>query len=289
MKYIKSPLNYTGGKFKILNSILPLLPYSINTFIDLFGGGFNVGINVNAEKIIYNDHNPFLKDMFLYFKENDLIIDEIKKTISEFKLSKTNKEGYLKLRERYNKDKSVSDLFVLTCYSFNHQIRFNSKHEFNTPFGKERSEYNNTIETNLKEFIKLLKSKNIEFCSGDFMSFKDYQFKKNDFVYCDPPYLITNASYNDGKRGFKDWGEKEEEELLSLLDDFDKRKINFMLSNVLEHQGRKNERLIEWSKNYNIKEIEKDYKNCNYHKKSKAADTQEVIIYNFKNNMLKLK
>ena len=281
MKYIKSPLNYTGGKFKILSSLLSVFPPDINTFVDLFGGGFNVGINVHAKKIIYNDHNPFLKDMFLYFKENDNIINEIKRTIEGFGLSKTNKDGYLKLRERYNKDKNASDLFVLTCYSFNHQIRFNSKHEFNTPFGKERSEYNKTIEANLTEFIEQLRSKHIEFYSKDFMFFKDFKLSENDFVYCDPPYLITNASYNDGKRGFKDWGEKEEEELLSLLDDFDKRRIKFMLSNVLEHSGRKNERLIEWSRKYNIKEIEKDYKNCNYHKKSKEPNSKEVVIYNF--------
>ena len=53
--YIKSPLNYTGGKYKLLKQIIPLLPDNINTFVDLFGGGFNVGINVKANKIIYND------------------------------------------------------------------------------------------------------------------------------------------------------------------------------------------------------------------------------------------
>lgn len=36
---IKSPLNYTGGKFKLLPQILPLFPNDINTFVDLFGGG----------------------------------------------------------------------------------------------------------------------------------------------------------------------------------------------------------------------------------------------------------
>lgn len=36
---IKSPLNYTGGKFKLLPQILPLFPNEINTFVDLFGGG----------------------------------------------------------------------------------------------------------------------------------------------------------------------------------------------------------------------------------------------------------
>ena len=281
MKYVKSPLNYTGGKYKILASILPKFPQNINTFVDLFGGGFNVGINVSAKNIIYNDHIPYLKDMFLYFKNNEDTINKIKEIISEFELSETNKEGYIRLRERYNREKSILDLFTLTCYSFNHQIRFNSKHEFNTPFGKNRSSYNSKIENNLIEFINVLKEKNIEFFSKDFNFLLEHNFKENDFVYCDPPYLISNAAYNDGKRGFKDWGSREEEELLNLLDNLDKRKVKFMLSNVLEHKGKKNLQLIEWSKKYKVSEIEKDYKNCSYHLKVKENKTKEVIIYNY--------
>ena len=46
-KLIKSPLNYTGGKYKLLPQLLPIilpLPHKneINTFVDLFTGGGNV-------------------------------------------------------------------------------------------------------------------------------------------------------------------------------------------------------------------------------------------------------
>lgn len=37
--FIKSPLNYIGGKYKILNQILPLFPKKINNFVDLFTRG----------------------------------------------------------------------------------------------------------------------------------------------------------------------------------------------------------------------------------------------------------
>ena len=46
---IASPLNYTGGKFKLLTQILPLFPNRINTFVDLFSGGCNVGLNVRSK------------------------------------------------------------------------------------------------------------------------------------------------------------------------------------------------------------------------------------------------
>lgn len=52
---MKSPLNYTGGKYRILNQIIPIFPKELDLFIDLFSGGSNVGINVNAKKIVCVD------------------------------------------------------------------------------------------------------------------------------------------------------------------------------------------------------------------------------------------
>lgn len=49
-KYIKSPMNYTGGKYKLLPQIQPLFPTDINMFVDLFTGGRNIAVNVNAIK-----------------------------------------------------------------------------------------------------------------------------------------------------------------------------------------------------------------------------------------------
>jgi DNA adenine methylase len=50
-----APLNYTGGKYKLLPQIIEKFPKKIGTFIDIFGGGFNVGANIEANTIIYND------------------------------------------------------------------------------------------------------------------------------------------------------------------------------------------------------------------------------------------
>lgn len=37
--YVKSPLNYTGGKYKLLDDIIPLFPIKVDTFVDVFAGG----------------------------------------------------------------------------------------------------------------------------------------------------------------------------------------------------------------------------------------------------------
>ena len=280
--YIKSPLNYIGGKYKILKDILPVFPENINTFVDLFAGGMNVAINVNANKIVVNDQITYLVDLYKYFKNKDLdeLLSEIDKIINKYDLSLTNVDGYNKLRDAYNENPNELYLFVLTCYSFNHQIRFNNSHKFNTPFGKERSTYNESIKNNLINFVKKIQSGNYEFQNIDFRKFDISVLNEDDFIYCDPPYLITTGSYNDGKRGFNDWKEQEDIDLLSLLDKLNEKNIKFALSNVFIHKGLSNDYLIEWSKKYNVKYIDKTYANCNYHFKGKDSKTVEVLIYN---------
>lgn len=113
------------------------------------------------------------------------------------------------------------------------------------------------------------------------MDFDFTDFGTADVVYCDPPYLITTGSYNDGKRGFKDWTDTEERQLLSLLDNLNEKGVNFALSNVFCHKGNTNELLIEWSKKYTVDFIDKNYSNCSYHFKDRETKTVEVLITNF--------
>lgn len=283
LRYIKSPMNYTGGKYKLLEKIIPSFPCKIGSFVDLFAGGLNVGINIQADRIYANDQITYLIDLYKFFQctTTEELLQEIKKRIETFELTQINRDGYNALRQEYNSSKSLLDLFVLTCFSFNHQIRFNSKHEFNTPFGLNRSSFNDSIERNLILFCKALQEKNIILSTGDFREFDFSVLSEGDIVYCDPPYLITTGSYNDGKRGFNDWTEKEDAALLALLDQLSERGILFALSNVFAHKGQTNDALIEWSKKYYVSYIDKSYSNCSYHFKDRGAKTVEVLITNY--------
>jgi len=295
-KNIKSPLNYIGGKYKLLNQITPLFPANINMFVDLFAGGCNVGINIEANKIIFNDNLTYLIKLFERLQKNskEETIEHIQKRINEFNLSQTNEEGYKKFRDFYNQTKIELDLFVLIAYSFNHQIRFNNSHQFNNPFGKNRSSFNPKMKSNLLSFIDSLQQKNIQFTNKSFENFDFSILQENDFVYCDPPYLITTGTYNDGKRGFKGWSEKEEIELLDILDNLNRQNIKFALSNVIEHKGKENYLLKEWiSKNsYEINYLDKNYANSNYQIKNRDKKASiEVLVTNYeppKNKQLSL-
>ena len=138
-KFLKSPLNYIGGKYKLLPQLIEFFPEKINTFVDLFSGGFNVGINVDCNKVICNDMNTFIIDLYkeLYSKPIDETLNKITGRINEYGLSKENEEAFKKFRDYYNKTKEPIDLYTLSCYSFNYQFRFNNNKEYNNPFGTE--------------------------------------------------------------------------------------------------------------------------------------------------------
>ena len=282
---IKSCLNYIGGKYKLLPQILPLFPKNIDTFIDLFCGGCSVGINVKANEIYCNDNLTYLIDMyngFKYLNYHD-IISSVKHRIDEFKLSKTNIDGYNKLRNEYNSHRVPLDLFILSCYSFNHQIRFNNKHELNISFGKDRSCFNKSIEKNLDKFILAIKTKDIEFTNFNFDDFNFEWVTSDDFVYCDPPYYLGLGTYNDSKRGFTGWTKKEEYKLLEILDSLNDKNIKFGLSNLLEHKGKKNDILKDWitKNNYYVHYLNMNYSNSNYQSKNTDKETVEVLITNY--------
>lgn len=301
---IQSPLNYTGGKFKLLPQILPLFPKNIDIFVDLFCGGANVGINVKSNKTILNDTNDNLTLLFSMFKNlgNDFLslIDEI---IEKYELSQSSKYGYdyyncdsntglapynkdrfLKLRDDFNNSKDIgyyhyAMLYTLILYSFNNQIRFNSQGHFNLPVGKR--DYNEKMKQKLQKFIDRLKEKDYKFSNLDFRDFDISTLNSDSFVYADPPYLITCATYNE-QGG---WSEKDEHDLLNFLDNFHKNNIKFALSNVLRSKGKENSILIEWtqrnSDKYKVINLNYSYNNSNYQTKNKSEVTEEVLIVNY--------
>lgn len=297
--FVKSPLNYTGGKHKLLPQITKLFPSDIRTFYDVFSGGANVGINATAQNIICIEKNTYVIKLLKLIQNNNFddlnqrIIDIINKfdlsqsytkgydfygADSSAGLGKFNKNAFFKLREEFNSGKARTDLLlVLILYAFNNQIRFNSKGDFNLPVGKR--DYNGSSRKNIAAFNQAANEKNIVFKNCDFRDMEKMDLTKDDFVYLDPPYLLGLASYNESGG----WTKKDEKDLHSLLTGLDKKGVRFALSNVVKHKGEVNDILKNWlSKNsYLVHKMNYHYKNSNYHSSAKNNETVEVLITNY--------
>lgn len=298
---VKSPLNYTGGKYKILTQLMDKFPKDIDMFFDIFSGGGNVGVNIEANKIICVDINDRLISLFKYLQNEEYyhLVNHLDSLIDKFSLSNTYKNGYefygcnsgngvgqynkdkfLKLRSEYNKsNRKRDDLFLLLIiYSFNNQIRFNNKGEFNLPVGKR--DFNGSLRKKLQLFMDKLHSKEISFENKDFRRLDvDKISKVNSFLYLDPPYYLGDASYNENGG----WTAKDEDDLLNFLKLCDEKQIRFALSNVIEHKGKIHDKLLNWclSNGFNINYINCSYSNSNYHIKDKSLVTREVLITNY--------
>lgn len=300
-EFVKSPLNYTGGKYKLLPELIKRFPEEDGTFVDLFGGGFNVGVNSRNRLVVYNDlseQTTRLIKLFYKYNTNE-IIDKLEELIKKYGLSDSEKNGYeyygcnssnglgqynkkpfSKLRDDYNNSKkSVSKdflLLLLTIYSFNNQIRFNSSGLYNLPVGKR--DFNASTRKNVKLFSEKIKTKEVIFLSKDFNDIDFKQYEK-PFFYCDPPYLLGDASYNENGG----WDEQKENELLAFLKQLDTSGVKFALSNVIEHKGKQNKLLLDWclKNQFNIIYLDKNYSNSNYQTKHKEQKTLEVLITNY--------
>lgn len=274
-EYVKSPFNYIGNKHRLLAQILPLFPQNIDTFYDVFCGGLDVSVNVTADKKIANDINYFLIEILEMFKNTDSeeLLQSIDDVINRFNLAKDNRKSYYAFREYYNKNKDPLLLYVLMCYSFNYQFRFNSKHDYNNSAGTNRSSFNKKMKDRLESFSDKLD--NIDFKNLNFS-----QITTSDFVYCDPPYRSSVGSYNDGKRGFEGWTVEDDLTLFEILDELNDKQIKFALSNVFFNNGLVNKELKQWSENYKVKLLKVNYSNSNY-QRDRTGETQEVLITNY--------
>ena len=275
-RYIKSPLNYVGGKYKLLPQIIPLFPNDIRVFVDLFGGGFNVGINVDSKYTIYNDLEKHVVNLMKYLSDTDKdeLLKQIDSIIKKFDFFKENAEGFNKLRDYYNNENDSPIVFyTLICYAFNYQIRFNSNGKYNMPFGKDRSSFNPALRDKFIEFVNALHKKNYKFCNYRFNEFDFSNLTNKDFVYLDPPYFNSVAAYNENGG----WSEDDEKSLLAILDELNKRGIRFALSNNLKYN---NPFLNKWKDKYNVHYLNGDYSNCNYQKIDRSKDI-EVLITNY--------
>ena len=305
---IQSPLNYTGGKYKLLPQILPLFPREIDLFVDLFCGGCNVGLNVESRRVLYNDLDRNLLGLYQAFRsrEKEVVLEEVYGIIREYGLSLVSRNGYdyyhcdsgkglgnwnrekfLHLRRDFNRLRAAGTLdfhgwmmlYLLIVYSFNNQIRFNSRGEFNLPVGKR--DFNRKMEEKLLAFLDRIQTQDCRFTCQDFRDFDPSVLTGKDLVYLDPPYLITCATYNE-KGG---WGPEAEADLLSFLDRLDRLGLRFALSNVLRSKGKENALLLDWLERNNARyqaiSLQYSYSNSNYHTKDRISAAEEVLIVNY--------
>lgn len=299
---IRSPFFYVGDKYKLMPQLIPLFPKKISCYIEPFVGGGSSFLNTRADKYILNDIDPYVvqlhNTLIFYKNEPDKFLNKLFYMIEKLGLScsykgitcpevlkkqfvKTyyshfNKSAYNRLKTEYNSDRDPLKLYLLLIYGFNHMIRFNSSGVFNLPVGNV--DFNKNVYKAIDSYLQFVAHNEVKFCNEDYVSFlSKLTIEPDDFVYFDPPYLISGSEYN------KFWNEKDEISLYELIDDLNDKKIKFGITNLIFHKGKINEIFAKWSKKYAVYNIKSNY--ISFNDNTIKSNSSEVYVTNVKQNI----
>ena len=292
---IISPIYYMGSKKKLIKKgLIELFPKNINKFIEPFGGSAIVSMNTQANIYFISDIDNNLVDLYKLFKYNEAntIINHINNRIDEYGLARERtkrnkfkdkekiekyKQAYMNFRKHYNENKNVLDFYTLMFYSFSQQFRFNNKGDFNMPCGNDC--FSKINEEYIKNGCNFFNKDTVCIGNSDFRTINIDLLDENDFIYLDPPYLNTTATYNENGG----WTIQDENDLYELCEKLNDKHINFGLSNVFENKGVKNEKIIKWCEDNNWKVYLFDkhtYTACG----KGNSNAKEVFITNYEMN-----
>ena len=295
----RSPLFYVGDKYKLVREIRTHFPAHINRLIEPFVGGGSVMMNVNADGYLLNDINSyvinlhrmlqgyigreseFINDLYALIDNyglslslrSDVVPKDMKVANPKTYYARYNKAGYQRMKADFINDgqQDMQRLYLLLIYGFNHMLRFNGKGLFNLPVGNV--DFNQNVQDALTDYFQLLSQKRPEWYNEDYRQFLgNIDYQPEDFVYLDPPYLITFSEYN------KLWNEDTERDLLALLNNLNERGVNFAISNVTHYRGRTNTLFLEWSAQYHTCSIKSNYISFN---DNSIKQFSEVLVTNY--------
>lgn len=297
--FSRSPFFYVGDKHKLLPQILPKFPNDVDRIVEPFVGGGSVFLNSGIGNVLANDIDTRVIEIHEFLSsfsgKPEKLIDEVTDIGRRFGLTMSykgitvpseiksrfpktyyaeiNRRAYAELKDVYNasEQREPKLLYALILWGFNRMIRFNQKGEFNVPVGNV--DFNSNAVTALSNYAHVTADIDLAFSSLDFENFIERsKLHKSDFVYVDPPYLITASEYN------RQWNLEQEERLYSLLDELDKSRIKFAVSNVETYGEKENETLTRWMSKYKVHTIKSNY--INYFDNGKKS-MRELLVCNY--------
>lgn len=228
MAGLKPLIKYRGGKSKEIVFFEDLIPTDYSRYIEPFLGGGALFFHLCPKSAIVNDLNVKLIDFYKGVRNDyDILMQDLaqleslyKKNQSQFLMEKNVSQGaycdnrnealYYSVRDMFN-GKTVADYsdaalyFFINKTAYSGMIRYNSKGEYNVPFGRYKN-FSTSCITELHS--KLLKRAKV--CNDDYTKIFNMS-KSDDFIFIDPPYDCVFTDY--GNYGDLDFDEDKQRKL----------------------------------------------------------------------------
>lgn len=217
---MKPMLKYRGGKSKEIPHIMEHIPNFNGRYIEPFLGGGAVFFHLEPEQSIINDINTPLIAFYRGVREdyhalrveldaieavysrNRAAFDVLKAKTPNERVEDQNEALYYHIRDMYNnlKAKEYSDALIyyfINKTAYSGMIRYNTKGEYNVPFGRYKSLNTQLITERHSELLQRANLFNVDYSEIFNMS------QQGDFMFLDPPYDCAfsdygNEEYRDG-------------------------------------------------------------------------------------------
>ena len=193
---VAPPLKWAGGKRWLVPTLRPIWSrYAQRPFVEPFVGGMAVALGLRPTAALLNDTNAHLINFYSWLQRGLVITIEMA----------NNKDLYYQHRRRFNAliqdggehtAEAASLFYYLNRTGFNGLCRFNSRGEFNVPFGRYTT-INYT--TDFRAYTATLQG--WQFKTGDFTKLT---LSADTFIYADPPYDVEFTAYSPGGFSWQD-------------------------------------------------------------------------------------
>jgi len=192
----RPPLKWAGGKRWQVPHLRPLWePHKHRRLVEPFCGGLAVALGLMPERAVLNDANPHLINFYRWLQRG----------LRAKVLMENDETLFYQHRDRFNAllaagkgetAEAASLFYYLNRTGYNGLCRFNSRGEFNVPFGRyvtigyiqDFSDYRDAFA-------------GWTFTTGDV---EDVPWERNDFIYADPPYDVDFTQYSRGGFSWED-------------------------------------------------------------------------------------
>lgn len=207
-------IKYRGGKSHEIQYFSKYIPDQYDTYYEPFLGGGAVFFYLEPSKSVINDVNSKLMSFYSeirnqytqttselselqqIYEENQAEYSKLKMLEPEKRIPNKNEDLYYELRDMYN-GKKASKYSESTLYYFINKtaysgmIRFNSKGEYNVPFGRYPNFNTKIITEKHQELLKKASLYNVDYSLIFNMA------GPKDFMFLDPPYDCVFNDYGN--------------------------------------------------------------------------------------------